>query len=66
MDIGQKVRVLRIRDRVPATVVSQLKQNPIGVVQGYRVVDGGGIGYVVKFNDALSTWFFEDEIKAES
>lgn len=66
MDIGQKVRVLRIRDRVPASVVSKLKQNPIGVVQGYRVVDGMGIGYIVKFDDAFSTWFFEDEIKLEA
>ncbi|NJM58114.1 MAG: DUF2862 domain-containing protein [Synechococcales cyanobacterium RU_4_20] len=66
MDIGQKVRVLRIRDRVPASVVNKLKQNPIGIVQGYRVVDGMGIGYIVKFDDAFSSWFFEDEIKLEA
>lgn len=65
MDIGQKVRVLRIRDRISSDIVSKLKSNPVGTVQGYRVVDGKGIGYVVKFDDAFSTWFFEDEIKAE-
>ncbi len=65
MNIGQKVRVQRIRDRIPASVVAQIKKNPVGTVQGYRVVDGKGIGYVVKFSDAFSTWFFEDEIKAE-
>lgn len=65
MDIGQKVRVLRIRDRISSDMVSKLKSNPIGTVQGYRVVDGKGIGYVVKFDNAFSTWFFEDEIKAE-
>ncbi len=65
MDIGQKVRVLRIRDRISSDMVSKLKSNPVGTVQGYRVVDGKGIGYVVKFDNAFSTWFFEDEIKAE-
>lgn len=66
MDIGQKVRVLRIRDRISSDMVSKLKQNPIGTVQGYRLVDGMGIGYVVKFDNAFSTWFFEDELKAEA
>ena len=66
MDIGQKVRVLRIRDRISSDMVSKLKQNPVGIVQGYRVVDGKGIGYVVKFDNAFSTWFFEDELKAEA
>lgn len=66
MEIGQKVRVLRVRDRIPSDVVSKLKQNPVGVIQGYRVVDGKGIGLVVKFDSNFSTWFFEDELKAEA
>lgn len=66
MEIGQKVRVLRVRDRIPGEVVDKLKQNPVGVIQGYRVVDGMGIGLVVKFDDRFSTWFFEDELKAEA
>lgn len=65
MEIGQKVRVQRVRDRIPAEVVSKLKQNPVGVIQGYRVVDGKGIGLVVQFDESFSTWFFEDELKAE-
>jgi hypothetical protein len=28
IEIGQKVKVRRIRDRMPANVVSKLKQNP--------------------------------------
>ncbi|NJN31093.1 MAG: DUF2862 domain-containing protein [Synechococcales cyanobacterium RM1_1_8] len=66
MEIGQTVRVLRVRDRIPANVVSKLKQNPVGVIQGYRVVDGMGIGLVVKFDEGFSTWFFEDELQAEA
>ena len=65
MEIGQKVRVQRVRDRIPADMVGKLKQNPVGVIQGYRVVDGKGIGLVVKFDGGFSTWFFEDELKAE-
>ncbi len=66
MEIGQKVRVQGISDRgLSADMVSKLKQNPVGVIQGYRVVDGKGIGLVVKFDEGFSTWFFENELKAE-
>lgn len=61
MEIGQKVKVYRLRDRVSAPIVKKLGQ--IGTVAGYKVTDGGGIGVVVKFDDNSSTWFFEDEIK---
>jgi Protein of unknown function (DUF2862) len=61
MEIGQKVKVFRLRDRVSAPVVKKLGQ--VGIIQGYKVTDGGGIGVVVLFDDNSSTWFFEDEIK---
>ncbi|HLO85142.1 MAG TPA: DUF2862 domain-containing protein [Nostocaceae cyanobacterium] len=61
MEIGQKVKVFRLRDRVSADIAKKLGQ--IGVIQGYKVTDGRGIGVVVKFDDNSSTWFFEDEIK---
>ncbi|MBD6617409.1 DUF2862 domain-containing protein [Komarekiella sp. 'clone 1'] len=61
MEIGQKVKVFRLRDRVSPPVVKRLGQ--VGNVLGYKVTDGGGIGVVVQFDDGFSTWFFEDEIK---
>ncbi|MBN3881140.1 MULTISPECIES: cytochrome b6f subunit PetP [unclassified Nostoc] len=61
MEIGQKVKVFRLRDRVSPPVVKKLGQ--VGIIQGYKVTDGGGIGVVVLFDDNYSTWFFEDEIK---
>jgi hypothetical protein len=61
MEIGQKVKVFRLRDRVSPPVVKKLGQ--VGIIQGYKVTDGGGIGVVVLFEDNTSTWFFEDEIK---
>lgn len=62
MEIGQKVKVYRLRDRVSPPIVKKLGQ--VGIILGYKVTDGGGIGVVVQFDDNTSTWFFEDEIKA--
>ncbi|WP_341526154.1 DUF2862 domain-containing protein [Nostoc sp. UHCC 0302] len=62
MEIGQKVKVFRLRDRVSPPIAKKLGQ--VGIIQGYKVTDGGGIGVVVLFDDNYSTWFFEDEIKA--
>ena len=61
MEIGQKVKVFRLRDRVSPSIVKKLGQ--VGIILGYKVTDGGGIGVVVQFDDNTSTWFFEDEIK---
>lgn len=61
MDIGQKVRVRRLRDRVPADVAKKLGQ--YGVIRDYKVVDGKGIGLLVQFEDQFATWFFEDEVE---
>jgi hypothetical protein len=61
MEIGQKVKVFRLRDRVSPSIVKKLGQ--VGIIEGYKVTDGAGIGVVVKFDDNFSTWFFEDEIK---
>ncbi|GAA6618195.1 DUF2862 domain-containing protein [Scytonema sp. NUACC26] len=61
MEIGQKVKVFRLRDRVSAPIAQRLGQ--VGIIEGYKVTDGRGVGVVVKFDDNYATWFFEDEIK---
>ena len=61
MEIGQKVRLRRLRDRSPQNLVQRLGQ--IGIIQGFKLVDGKGIGVVVQFEDQYSTWFFEDELQ---
>lgn len=61
MEIGQKVRLRRLRDRSPQNLVQRLGQ--IGIIQGFKLVDGKGIGVVVEFEDKYSTWFFEDELQ---
>jgi hypothetical protein len=64
MDIGQKVRVRRLRDRTSQEVISRLGKT--GIIEEYKVVDGMGIGLIVKFDDSFATWFFEDELEPSS
>lgn len=61
MEVGQKVQVVRVRDRVSSAIAKKLGQ--IGIIEGYKMTDGSGIGIVVRFDDNFSTWFFEDELK---
>ncbi len=61
MEIGQKVRVRRLRDKVSQTVVAKLGQT--GVVRDFKMTDGSGVGVLVQFEDQFSTWFFEDEVE---
>ncbi|NEP62096.1 MAG: DUF2862 domain-containing protein [Symploca sp. SIO2G7] len=61
MEIGQKVKVCRLRDRVSSDLAGKLGK--VGTIKDYKMTDGSGIGVVVQFDDNSSTWFFEDELK---
>lgn len=61
MEIGQKVKVYRLRERVAPSIIGKLGK--IGTIKGFRMTDGSGVGVIVEFEDKSSTWFFEDEIK---
>lgn len=61
MEIGQKVKIVRLRDRVSPPVVKKLGQ--VGTIEGFKMTDSSGVGVVVKFEDNFATWFFEDELK---
>ena len=60
MEIGQTVKVYRLRDRVSAEIAQRMGQ--VGTIQEYKMVDGSGVGVVVEFDDKFATWFFEDEL----
>jgi hypothetical protein len=62
VQIGSKVRIIRVRDRIPADLVELLKADASGVVKGFRTVDGKGIGVVVQLSGNQTAWFFDDEI----
>jgi hypothetical protein len=61
MEIGQQVKVFRLRDRVSKGVEGKLGK--IGVVTEFKMTDGSGVGAVVEFEDKTSTWFFDAELK---
>lgn len=61
MEVGQKVRIRRVRDRVSELVAKRLGQ--VGTIQDYKMTDGSGVGVLVQFEDKFATWFFEDEIE---
>jgi hypothetical protein len=63
MEIGQKVKIYRLRDRLSGQMVEQIKKNPVGTIAEYKMTDGSGVGVIVKFDSGLATWFFEDEIE---
>ena len=62
MEIGQQVKVFRLRDRVSPPIAKRLGQ--VGTIQGFKLLDGSNVGIVVQFEDNFATWFFEDELKA--
>ena len=62
--VRSKVRVTRVRDRIPQNLVDLLKKDSSGTVKEFRTVDGKGIGVVVVLSDGSTNWFFEDEIAA--
>ncbi len=64
ISIGSKIRVTRVRDRIPQSLVDLLKSDASGTVKEFRTVDGKGIGVVVELSDGSTNWFFEDEIAA--
>ena len=64
ISIGSKIRITRVRDRIPQNLVDLLKKDSSGTVTEFRTVDGKGIGVVVELSDGSTSWFFEDEIAA--
>jgi len=60
--VGSKVKITRVRDRIPADLVEVLKSDASGTVKGYKMTDGSGIGVVVELSNGSTGWFFDDEI----
>lgn len=62
LEIGQRVQVRRMRDRVAKTLAARLGQ--IAIIKDFKVLDGQNIGALVSFEaDDYTTWFFEDELR---
>ena len=62
LEIGQRVQVRRMRDRVAKSLAERLGKT--GIVKEFKVLDGQNIGALVAFDaDDYTTWFFEDELR---
>jgi hypothetical protein len=64
MEVGQKVRIRRLRDKVSTQVSSTLGK--VGTVKEFKMTDGSGVGFLVQFEDQFSSWFFDDEVEQAS
>ena len=61
MEIGQKVQVYRLRDRVGKEIADKLGK--VGTIKDFRVTDGSSIGAFLSFDDNTTAWFFGDELR---
>jgi len=57
-----KVDLEKVGDRLPEDLIKQLKQNPIGILVGFKMVDGNQFGLVLKLCSGKTNWFFEEEL----
>ena len=62
--IGANVRVQldQVRDRIPKSLLTKLRNNPRGRVVDYKMTDGTDIGVVLELSDGSTSWFFNEEI----
>ncbi len=63
MEIGQKVRVSRLREKVSSDIIEKAKRKEEAVIKSFKMTDGSGVGVFVEFTDSTTSWFFEDEIQ---
>ncbi len=62
LEIGQRVQVRRMRDRVAKSLASRLGKT--GTVKEIKILDGQNFGALVVFDaDNYTTWFFDDELR---
>ena len=62
--IGNSVKVnLELsRDRLNKKTIDAINISPVGIISGFRITDGKGIGVVLQLSNGKEQWFFEDEI----
>lgn len=63
MQIGQKVKVCRLLEKIPPNLIEKVQQGQEAVIRDFKMTDGSGVGVFVEFSDATTSWFFEDEVK---
>ncbi len=65
IEIGTEIPidVSLIQDRIPNTLLKVICEHPKGQFLGYKLVDGGELGLILRLNDGSVNWFFQSELK---
>jgi hypothetical protein len=63
MEIGQKVKICRLREKVSADLIKKAQEGQEAVIKAFKMTDGSGVGVFVEFPDSTTSWFFEDEVQ---
>ncbi len=67
MEIGQKVKIARLREKVSGEIIEKAKQThqkgKEAKIRAFKMTDGSGVGVSVEFPDGTTSWFFADEIE---
>ncbi len=62
MEVGQKIKVRRLREKVSPEIVEKVQQGQTATIKSFKMTDGSGVGVFVEFSDSTTGWFFEDEV----
>ena len=57
-----KIDISCIKDRLSKKLLTQLSQDPVGRLIGYKVVDGNQFALVLEVSEGSHQWFFESEL----
>ncbi|RMD72233.1 MAG: DUF2862 domain-containing protein [Cyanobacteria bacterium J149] len=63
MEVGQKVKICRLREKVSPEILKKAQEGQPAVIKSFKMTDGSGIGVFVEFADSTTGWFFEDEVQ---
>ena len=64
---GQKLRINlhKVLDRLPKELIESIKEDPVGILIGFKMVDGNAFGLVIKLSNGKRLWFFENELSED-
>ena len=63
MEVGQKVKILRLKEKISEDYINKAKQGQEATIKSFKMTDGSGVGVFVEFPDSTTGWFFEDEVQ---
>ena len=63
MEVGQKVKVCRLKEKVSEDIIKKAQEGEEAVIKAFKMTDGSGVGVFVEFADSTTSWFFEDEVQ---